>query len=77
TANGQPAFAAYQRESDGVYRAHGIMVLTIAASLVTRTTMFMDPGLLATFGLPPALPADGDPAGTPGEGPDGTRAQNR
>ena len=62
---------------DGVYRAHGIMVLTIAASLVTRTTMFMDPALLATFGLPPALPASGDPAARRGEGPDGTRAQNR
>jgi RNA polymerase sigma-70 factor (ECF subfamily) len=77
TANGQPAFAAYQRESDGVYRAHGIMVLTIAASLVTRTTMFMDPGLLATFGLPPALADDGDLADAPGEGPDGTRAPGR
>ena len=77
TANGQPAFAAYQRESDGVYRAHGIMVLTIAASLVTRTTMFMDPALLATFGLPSALSASGDPAGTRREGPDGSRAHNR
>jgi RNA polymerase sigma-70 factor (ECF subfamily) len=77
TANGQPAFAAYQRESDGVYRAHGIMVLTIAASRVTRTTMFMDPALLATFGKPPALPASGDPAGAPPEGPDGPQAQNQ
>jgi len=39
-----------------VHRAHGIMVLTIATSRVTRATMFMDPGLLATFGLPPAPP---------------------
>jgi hypothetical protein len=39
--------------------------------------MFMDPALLATFGLPPALPASGDPAGALPEGPDGTRAQNR
>jgi hypothetical protein len=53
------------------------MVLTIAASLVARTTMFMDPALLATFGLPPALPASGDLAGAPREGPDGTRAQNQ
>ena len=43
TANGQPAFATYMREDDGVHRAHGIMVLTIAASRVTRATMFMDP----------------------------------
>jgi len=56
SANGQPAFAAYLREADGVHRAHGILVLTIAASRVTRATMFMDPGLLATFGMPQALP---------------------
>ena len=56
SANGQPAFAAYMREADGVHRAHGILVLTIATSRVTRATMFMDPGLLATFGMPPALP---------------------
>jgi len=77
SANGQPAFAVYLREGDGVHRAHGIVVLTIAASLITRVTMFIDPGLLATFGLPRALPAAGDLAGAPGEGPDGTRAQNR
>jgi RNA polymerase sigma-70 factor (ECF subfamily) len=76
-ANGQPAFAVYLREGDGVYRAHGIVVLTIAASLVTRVTMFMEPGLLATFGLPSALPAAGDLAGAPGDGPDGTTAPGR
>ena len=56
SANGQPAFAAYLRDAGGVHRAHGILVLTIAASRVTRATMFMDPDLLATFGMPPALP---------------------
>jgi RNA polymerase sigma-70 factor, ECF subfamily len=76
-ANGQPAFAVYLREGDGVYRAHGIVVLSIAASLVTRVTMFMEPGLLATFGLPSALPAAGDLAGAPGDGPDGTAAPGR
>jgi RNA polymerase sigma-70 factor, ECF subfamily len=76
SANGQPALAAYLREGDGGYRAHGIVVLTIAASLVTRVTMFMDPGLFATFGLPSALPA-GDLAGGPGEGPDGTAVPGR
>jgi RNA polymerase sigma-70 factor, ECF subfamily len=77
SANGQPAFAVYLREGDGVYRAHGIVVLSIAASLVTRVTMFMEPGLLATFGLPSALPAAGDLAGAPGDGPDGTTAPGR
>jgi RNA polymerase sigma-70 factor (ECF subfamily) len=78
SANGQPAFAAYMRGADGVHRAHGILVLTIATSRVTRATMFMDPGLLATFGMPPALPAAPvDQAGAPGGGPDGTPAPGR
>jgi RNA polymerase sigma-70 factor, ECF subfamily len=57
TANGQPAFATYLGQGDGPYLAHSIMVLTIAASQVARITKFMDPGLFAAFGLPPALPA--------------------
>ncbi len=45
------------REHDGVYRAHGICVLTIAASRIIRVTSFNDPGLVATFGLPQAVAA--------------------
>jgi RNA polymerase sigma-70 factor (ECF subfamily) len=56
-ANGQPALAAYLRRPDGAYRAHAIQVFTIAASRVTRVTSFNDPGLFATFGLPPVVPA--------------------
>jgi RNA polymerase sigma-70 factor (ECF subfamily) len=56
-ANGQPSLAAYLRDPDGVYRAHAIQVFTIAASHITRITSFNDPGLLATFGLPPEVPA--------------------
>src|ERR1035438_7868715 len=56
-ANAQPALACYMRGPDGVYRAHAISVLTIAASRVTRVTSFNDPGLFATFGLPQAVPA--------------------
>ncbi len=56
-ANGQPAFAAYLRGRDGIYRAHSICVLTTAASRVTRVTSFNDPGLFAAFGLPQAAPA--------------------
>jgi hypothetical protein len=40
------------------------MVLTIAASQVARITKFIDPGLFAAFGLPPAILAGGDPADT-------------
>ena len=61
-ANGQPALAAYLRGHDGMYRAHGIQVLTIAASRVTRVTSFNDPGLFAVFGLPQTLPAAAAPA---------------
>ena len=56
-ANGQPALAAYMRGHDGVYRAHSVCVLTIAASRVTRVTSFNEPDLFATFGLPPTVPA--------------------
>jgi RNA polymerase sigma-70 factor (ECF subfamily) len=56
-ANGQPALAAYMRGHDGVHHAHGIQVLTTAASRVTRVVSFNDPGLVGIFGLPQALPA--------------------
>jgi RNA polymerase sigma-70 factor (ECF subfamily) len=52
------------RGHDGVYRAHAIQVLTITASHLTRVTSFNDPRLLATFGLPQAVPAA--PAPVPG-----------
>jgi RNA polymerase sigma-70 factor, ECF subfamily len=55
-ANGQPAFATYLRDHDGVYRAHGIQVLTLAASRVTRVTSFNDPGLITAFALPETVP---------------------
>jgi RNA polymerase sigma-70 factor (ECF subfamily) len=55
-ANGQPALAAYLRDSGGMYRAHSVCVLTVAGSRVARVTAFNDPGLFAAFGLPPAVP---------------------
>jgi RNA polymerase sigma-70 factor (ECF subfamily) len=64
-ANGQPALAAYLRDTDGVHRAHAIQVLTITTAGVARIVSFNDPGLLATFGLPPALPAGAVAAGRP------------
>ena len=56
-ANGQPAAAAYLRGADGRYRAYGIVVLTVTATGIAQIVVFADPGLLARFGLPPALPA--------------------
>ena len=56
-ANGQPALAGYLRGRDGVPRAHAVQVLTLNASRVARIVAFLDPGVVAAFGLPPALPA--------------------
>jgi RNA polymerase sigma-70 factor, ECF subfamily len=52
TANGQPAFAVYQRERDGLYRAHAVQVLTCTVAGVARIVAFTDPGLFGAFGLP-------------------------
>ena len=51
-ANGQPAFAAYQRDDDGAYRAHAILVLTTSGIVISRIVIFLDPGLFGLFGLP-------------------------
>jgi RNA polymerase sigma-70 factor, ECF subfamily len=59
TANGQPAFAVYQREPGGTYRAHAVQVLTVTVRGIARIVAFADPGLFASFGLPPELPASG------------------
>jgi RNA polymerase sigma-70 factor (ECF subfamily) len=50
-ANGQPAFAAYLREADGVYRAHAMIVLTLTGALITRIVIFLEPALFRLFGL--------------------------
>jgi RNA polymerase sigma-70 factor, ECF subfamily len=55
TANGQPAFAVYQRADDGTREAHGIQVLTTAGPRITGITAFLDPSLFPLFGQPPAL----------------------
>ena len=56
-ANGQPAFAAYAREDDGGYHAHGICVLTLTGTQVSRMVCFNDPGLFPVFGFASRLPA--------------------
>jgi RNA polymerase sigma-70 factor, ECF subfamily len=64
TANGQPAFAAYRRGSDGAYEAHAVQVLTVTATGVARLVVFLDPALFRAFGLPPRYDAGGTaPAG--------------
>jgi len=51
-ANGQPAFAMYMRDPDGVHRAFQIQVLTLAEDGVSHVGCFFDTGLFRAFGLP-------------------------
>ncbi|MFC5754149.1 sigma-70 family RNA polymerase sigma factor [Actinomadura rugatobispora] len=56
-ANGQPAFAMYRRDEDGVHRPYQIQVLSITGEGITQASVFFDTTLFATFGLPEVLPA--------------------
>jgi len=53
-ANGQPAFGCYLQEGK-VFRAHGMIVLTLDGDQISAVTRFVDNGNLARFGLPPML----------------------
>jgi RNA polymerase sigma-70 factor (TIGR02960 family) len=55
-ANGQPAFACYyQDEAARVFRAHGLIVLTLDGDQICAITRFMDNSVLRPFGLPRTL----------------------
>jgi RNA polymerase sigma-70 factor (ECF subfamily) len=57
-ANGQPAFGIYLRDdSDGIFRAVGLVVVTFAGERVARLTRF-ETSVLPGFGLPRNLPAN-------------------
>jgi RNA polymerase sigma-70 factor (ECF subfamily) len=59
TANGQPAFAVYERSADGRWAAHAIQVLTLEDGMISSLTLFVPPAgptLFDAFGLPAALP---------------------
>jgi RNA polymerase sigma-70 factor (ECF subfamily) len=51
TANGQPAFAVYQREPGGGYHAHAVLVLRVTRTGIARIVSFQNPGLFGSFGL--------------------------
>src|SRR5215470_17033547 len=51
-ANGQPAYAVYQRERDEAYRFYAVTVPTATATGIARIVTFFDPGLFRSFGLP-------------------------
>jgi RNA polymerase sigma-70 factor (TIGR02960 family) len=54
-ANGQPAFGAYLRTSDGISHGTGLYVLTLAGGRICAMTRF-DTTVLPWFGLPRSLP---------------------
>jgi RNA polymerase sigma-70 factor (ECF subfamily) len=62
-ANGQAGFAAYRRVGD-TYQAHTLQVFTVTARGVSRNSVFADPEIFATFGLPAELDAQGHAAAT-------------
>jgi len=66
-ANGQAAFAVYQREPGGADHAHAVLVPTVTRTGIARMVAFQNPGLLASFGLPRE---DGPTAAGPAPGQD-------
>ena len=55
-ANGCPAFGLYQREPGTEdYRLLGLIVLDVKGEQVASLVAFLDPSILAHFGLPPTL----------------------
>jgi RNA polymerase sigma-70 factor (ECF subfamily) len=58
-ANGQPAFAVYEFSAvDKRWNAHAIHVLTMEDEVISKMTLFLEPGLFKDFGLPQFLPQD-------------------
>lgn len=55
-ANGQPAFGYYLPDPNSpIWRASGLLVLTLAEDQISAITRFGDRGVLARFGLPRTL----------------------
>ena len=52
--NGSPAFAVYQMDTEGVYRAAAIHILTIEDGLITEINDYLtfDGQLFSKFGFP-------------------------
>jgi RNA polymerase sigma-70 factor (ECF subfamily) len=54
-ANGQPAFAGYERGDDGVYTVRAIHVLQLDGDRVAAVVAFVDPQMALRFGAAPTL----------------------
>jgi RNA polymerase sigma-70 factor, ECF subfamily len=65
-ANGQRGFAAYRRGGGG-YELHTLQIFTVAADGISRTSVFQDPQVFASFALPARLdaqePGSAEPSG--------------
>jgi RNA polymerase sigma-70 factor (ECF subfamily) len=55
-ANGQPAFGAYLRATDGIRHGTGLYVLTLTGDRISAMTRF-EANVLPWFGLPRSLPS--------------------
>jgi RNA polymerase sigma-70 factor (TIGR02960 family) len=56
-ANGQPAYGCYRQDAHAqVFRAHGLIVLTLEGDRISAVTRFVDNSVLPYFGLPRTLP---------------------
>jgi RNA polymerase sigma-70 factor, ECF subfamily len=65
-ANGLPAFAQYKPAGDGSYTPWALLVLEIERGAIAFQTFFLDTAtLFPRFGLPMALPAEGQDAVAP------------
>jgi len=55
-ANGQPAFGCYLQDAQApVFRAHGMIVLTLEGNRISAVTRFVDNSNMARFGMPQTL----------------------
>jgi hypothetical protein len=54
-ATGQAAAIVYHRDRDGELRSHGIVVLALTATGLSRVVEFHDPALVLVFGFPDVL----------------------
>ncbi|MGH3248183.1 MAG: sigma-70 family RNA polymerase sigma factor [Trebonia sp.] len=55
-ANGQPALAVYVRGERGAFHSYALTVLSVTTTGIARIVAFLDPDLLASFGLPLEYP---------------------
>ncbi|MEU4480560.1 RNA polymerase subunit sigma-70 [Micromonospora sp. NPDC023966] len=62
-ANGQRALATYTRGTDGLYHPHGLQVLTLTRTGVSRIVSFHDPSLFEPCNLPTRVDGTGRPVG--------------